>query len=64
MALLDNEKNKINIDEKALNAMTKQIVMVERDNMKKFIYTKNDMVKNISEIIEKTLNKTGVEDAD
>ena len=64
MALLDNEKNKINIDEKALNAMTRQIVMVERDNMKKFIYTKNDMVKNISEIIEKTLNKTGVEDAD
>ena len=36
MTLLDEEKNKIKIDDRALKAMTKQIVLDERDNMKKF----------------------------
>ncbi len=64
MTLLDEEKNKIKIDDRALKAMTKQIVLAERDNMKKFNHTKNEMVKIISDIIEKTLNKTGEENAD
>ena len=64
MTLLDEEKNKIKIDDRALKAMTKQIVLAERDNMKKFNHTKNEMVKIISDIIEKTLKKTGEENAD
>ena len=64
MTLLDEEKNKIKIDDRALKAMTKQIVLAERDDMKKFNHTKNEMVKIISDIIEKTLNKTGEENAD
>lgn len=64
MTLLDEEKNKIKVDDRALKAMTKQIVLAERDNMKKFNHTKNEMVKIISDIIEKTLNKTGEENAD
>ena len=64
MTLLDEEKNKIKIDDRALKAMTKQIVLAERDNMKKFNHTKNEMVKIISDSIEKTLNKTGEENAD
>lgn len=64
MTLLDEEKNKIKIDDRALKAITKQIVLAERDNMKKFNHTKNEMVKIISDIIEKTLNKTGEENAD
>ena len=59
MTLLDEEKNKIKIDERTLKVMTTQIVLAERDNMKKFNHTKSEMVKIISDIIEKTLNKTG-----